>query len=232
VTSTDLALAERLTGEQLEYISRTELIPKSYRGNVPAIMACVATGRELGIGDMHALRSIHVVDGKATLSAELMVALVRARGHSIKGDFSPSKVTVVGVRGDNADTMTVTWTMEDAERAGLHNRPNWKNYPGAMLWARAVSQLCRMLFPDCFSGVAYIRDEFDDMIVEIPGGALDEPVAALEVSDEVIDAELLDAQDSAGEAAPAAEPAEESLFQPPPPEVEEKRKRNQKTTAE
>lgn len=47
---------ERLSVEQIKYISNTELIPKAYRGNVPAMMACVLTGRSLGLDDMHALR--------------------------------------------------------------------------------------------------------------------------------------------------------------------------------
>jgi hypothetical protein len=34
------------------------------RGNLPAILACVAMGRELGLGDMVALRTINVIDGR------------------------------------------------------------------------------------------------------------------------------------------------------------------------
>lgn len=187
--TTDLAVRERLTPEQLTYISKTEMIPKAYRGNVPAIMACVATGRELGIGDMHALRSIHVVDGKATLSAELMVTLARQAGHSITAEFAPDAVKVTGKRADNGDTMTVEWTMEKAKTAGLAVKPNWKNYPDAMLWARAVSQLCRMLFPDVMMGLAFTRDEFGETTVEIPGDALDH--------EDVVDGEELAVEDGA-----------------------------------
>jgi hypothetical protein len=55
--------------------------------------------------------------------------------------------------------MTSTWTLAMAERAGLANKQNWKRYPEAMLWARAVSQLCRMLFADCFAGATYTTEE-------------------------------------------------------------------------
>jgi hypothetical protein len=77
-----------LTAQQLKYIAHTEFVPVGLRGKEPAILACVATGRALGIDDMTALRSIHIIDGKATFSAELMVQLVRRRGHSIQGNFS------------------------------------------------------------------------------------------------------------------------------------------------
>lgn len=154
----------RLTGPQLTFIQNSEFIPAGLRGNLPAIGACVATGRALGLDDMTALRSIHVIDGKATFSAELMVMLARKAGHSIVGDVAPDKVTVTGKRGDNSDSMTVTWTLEQASKIkrkgkALTEGDNWKNYPEAMLWARAVSQLCRMLFADCYAGATYTPEE-------------------------------------------------------------------------
>lgn len=176
---------ERMTGEQLKYIANTDYIPKSLKGNLPAIIACVSTGRELGLGDLESLRSIYIVDGRPTFSADLMARQVRKRGHSISGDFTDEQATAVGKRKDNGDTMTVTWTMDMAKRAGLAGKQNWKNYPEAMLWARAVSQLCRMLFGDCLSGVVYTREELEDAVDEF-GGPLDnlppvDPAAFAEV---------------------------------------------------
>jgi len=161
--TTDLSIREtvQLDKEQVKFIADTEFVPKAYRGNVPAIFACIATGRELGLGDLHALRSIHIVDGKPTLSAELMVSLARRAGHSISGETGPESATVRGKRGDNGDEMAVTWTMEMAKRAGLATKTSWKSYPEALLWARAVSQLCRMLFSDVLAGVSHTPDEFE-----------------------------------------------------------------------
>jgi hypothetical protein len=190
----------RLTGPQLSFIQNSEFIPAALRGNLPAIGACVATGRALGLDDMTALRSIHVIDGKATFSAELMVMLARKGGHSIVGDVSPTEVTVKGTRGDNKDSMTVTWTFEQAtkiKRKGkaLTEGDNWKNYPEAMLWARAASQLCRMLFADCYAGATYTPEELgagdvtaDELQLEEPAAApaAAEPEAEAEVEGEVV----------------------------------------------
>lgn len=149
----------QLSNDQLKYIANTDFIPKAMRGNLPAILACVATGRALGLADMEALRSIHIVDGKATFSAELMVNLTRRAGHSITAEYGDGQVTVHGKRGDNGDEISVTWTIAMAERADLNGKMNWRKYPEAMLWARAVSQLCRMLFADVFAGQTYTADE-------------------------------------------------------------------------
>lgn len=154
-----VAALATMSTDQLKFIANTDFIPKSMRGNLPAILACVATGRALGLADMDALRSIHIIDGKATMSAELMVKLARRNGHSISGEYGDGQVTVRGKRTDTGDEMTVTWTMAMAQRAGLVNKQNWKGYPEAMLWARASSQLCRMLFPDCLGGVSYTAEE-------------------------------------------------------------------------
>lgn len=178
MTSTDVALvhasqspfvAERLSVEQIKYIQNTDLVPKNYRGNVAAIMACVLTGRALGLDDMASLRWIYVVDGRATLATECMVTLTRQKGHSITGKVTDKEATVTGRRVDNGDEMTVTWTIEMAQRAGLAGKQNWKHYPEAMLWSRAVSQLVRMLFSDVLLGLAYTADEMGDVTVEVPG---------------------------------------------------------------
>lgn len=168
MVSTDLAVREhkprpivRLTTDQLQYIANTEFVPKAMRGKLPQILACIAMGRELGLGDMVALNTIHVIDGRASLSAEAMVGLVRERGHSIVGNFSGDSCTVTGRRVDNGDEMTVTWTKEMAQEAGLLGKDNYKKYRPSMLWARAVSQLCRMLFADCFAGGTYTPDELE-----------------------------------------------------------------------
>ena len=151
----------RLEAAQIKFIANTDFVPRSYRGNIPAIMACIQTGRELGLGDLEALRSINVIDGRPSLSAELMVKLVRRYGHSIVGKSGEGVATVTGRRADNGDEMTVEWTLAMATRAGLVTKDNWKKYPEAMLWARAVTQLCRMLFPDCLRGLSYTSDEVE-----------------------------------------------------------------------
>ena len=45
-------------------------------GTPQAVLSTVLLGRELGMPAMAALRSVHVIEGKHSLSADLMVALV------------------------------------------------------------------------------------------------------------------------------------------------------------
>ena len=50
-------------------------------GTPQAVLSTVLLGRELGMPAMAALRSVHVIEGKHSLSADLMVALVLKSGH-------------------------------------------------------------------------------------------------------------------------------------------------------
>jgi hypothetical protein len=150
-----------LTNAQLTMIANTSFVPAAFRGKVPEVLACVATGRALGVPDMTSLRGIHVIEGKATLSAELMVAIVRGHGHSISGQVDDKKAVVKGRRVDNGDEMEATFTFEMAEKAGLVGKSNWKKHPDDMMWARAVSRLCRRLFADCFAGSSYVPEEVE-----------------------------------------------------------------------
>ena len=144
--------------EQAEMLATSTIIPAAYQGKPSDIITAALYGREIGMGPVTALSHINIIQGKATLSAEGMVAVVRAAGHSITGKSSPHGARVHGRRRDNGDEMTLEFTEEDRARAGLNSKP-WQQYPKAMFWARAVSQLCRELFPDVLSGLSYIAEE-------------------------------------------------------------------------
>ena len=151
------------TYKTIQAIANTEFVPRGLRGNVPAILACVLSGRELGMGPMESMRRIDMIDGKPSPSAEWMIGQVVAAGHLIyPTEQTATKCTVEGVRmvaGREVARSSFTFTHAMAQRAGLTGKSNWKNYPEAMLYWRAASQLCRQFFPDVLGGLRYLADE-------------------------------------------------------------------------
>lgn len=146
-----------------ERIYRTEFVSSALRGRPEAVVACILAGHEVGIGPLQALSKIYVVDGKPTMSAELMRALVLRAGHDLWIDENTNtRVTVAGRRAGREFTSKVTWTTDDAKRAGLLNKQNWQKYPRAMLLARATSELCRLMFADVLGGISYSVEELED----------------------------------------------------------------------
>lgn len=176
-----------------EGLARTQFVPTAFRNKPSDIVAAGLYGREVGLSPMASLQRVVVINGKPTLDAQGMVAVIRSAGHSITGQASADKATATGKRADNGDTMTVEWTIDQARQAGLVKRGPWTDYPSAMLWARAVTQLARMLFADVLAGFSYSPEELesvpDAVELDVPRNIRQtvKPVEVEVVDDEVID---------------------------------------------
>lgn len=168
-----------------------DLIPKGlWSQGAPSpgkVLLVMETGAMLGLMPAAALQSIDVVEGRATLSARLMSALIRKAGHKIEivkngsiptGDYS---VTVTGTRADDGSVTTSTWDIHRAIRAGLvqsyqpnsagvwevrarsqNNNPKpWEAYAESMPVWRATSEVGREGFGDVLFGL-YGTEEIRD----------------------------------------------------------------------
>src|SRR2546429_1423283 len=132
-------------------------------GSEQKIFMILLAAKELRIPPMQALNGgIWNIQGKIEISARLMNAMIRRAGHSIGVKHCDStKCVIEGKRADNGDTFVAQFTIEDATKAGISNRANWKSYAEDMLYARAMSRLARRLFPDII-GTAYVEGEIRD----------------------------------------------------------------------
>jgi hypothetical protein len=159
----DVELYEH-TWKLAQRVNQTPFVPKSMMGKPEHVLACVLYGREIGLGPMQALNSIHVIEGRAAASPELMRALVAKAGHRIDiTENTNDACTMKGSRQDTGAEAVVRWSMDDAKAAGLTHKDNWKKYPRAMLAARATSELCRLLFPDVIAGLSYTPEEVESI---------------------------------------------------------------------
>ncbi len=122
-----------MIGPVAEYaaqIANTDFVPKALRGKPAAITACILTGREMGLGPMLSLKVIHMVEGQPTLSAEYKRARALEAGHELAyDDTTVTQCVVRGRRRGTAEWVTVRWTMDDARRAKLDGRPNYRLHP-------------------------------------------------------------------------------------------------------
>ena len=139
-----------------EQLVKSGIIPNSI--NTPQkAMAILQMGHELGLSPMVALNNISVVNGRATLGADLIVAIIMKHpdydGMEIKGDDKQCTVSIRRRVGEKFDTFTGSFSMDDAARAGLTTKDSWKKYPQRMLKHRAISYTARDAFPDALAGV-------------------------------------------------------------------------------
>lgn len=184
---------------QAEVLAPSGIIPRDYQRNPANILAAALMGRAFGWDALTAMRMVTVIQGTASLKPEAMLALIRQRGHHVTIDVHPDGrgVTVRGKRADNGDTAEASFTIADAERAGLLKNTNWKSYPLDMCQWRAVARLSRSLFGDVVLGAGYIPEEI--------GGAPETPsvehepspwVAAETEPADIVDAEVIEEETS------------------------------------
>jgi hypothetical protein len=119
--------------------------------------------------------------------------MIRRAGHSIVvKQCDASKCIIEGKRCDTGDTFSAQFTIEDAAKAGLTSRSNWKSYAEDMLYARAMSRLARRLFPDVI-GSAYVEGEIRDSFKENKCDVIENIVCEeVELSPEEIEKKILD----------------------------------------
>lgn len=124
----------------------------------------ILAGYELGVGPFTAMRGINIIEGQLAPNAGITSALIK-REKSYDYDVVEStneKCTLKFYQwttGGQKDLGEVTWTKDDAERAGLLNKYNWQKYPRAMLFARALTEGARIYVPHIFMGSVYTPEE-------------------------------------------------------------------------
>lgn len=143
-------------------LAKSQLVPRALQAKPHDILVTLITGRELGLSPMQSVRGMHVIEGKAVMSADTMAGLVMS--HSDVCEYlrlveSTEKLALYETKRKGApEPVRLAFTIEDAARAGLTGKDNWKKYPAAMLRARALSSICRAVYPDFVAGV-YEPDE-------------------------------------------------------------------------
>jgi len=138
-------------------------------GTPQGVLSTVMVGRELGLPAMAALRSIHNLDGKHTLSASLMAALVMKSGLAEYFEpvtFSATEATFETKRKGARNPVRLQHTIEMARQAWpkseeAWNKSGWGKNPTDMLVARAQARLARLVYPDLLAGL-YTPEELQD----------------------------------------------------------------------
>lgn len=158
--------------ERADYIARlapSTILPTAYRGNAANAFVAAETGAALGLEPLQALASIAVINGRAALSSDLMAAVIRRAGHTLRiVENSPESVTATLIRADDKKfEFTVTWDKDKATKAGLWGQKGpWSQYPTQMLRARAITEVARQGAPEALMGMIYSPEDFGATITD------------------------------------------------------------------
>lgn len=166
-------------------VCRTEMVPAHFRGKPDDLTAAILYGATLGFDPMQSARQVYIVHGQAGLYARSMAALVLSAGHQVwTVESADDGVTVAGKRRGSEHVEQSTWTPRRAQLAGYTNNKKYDTDPQAMLYAKALSEVCRKIAPDVLNGVYAVEElqmeRFDEPTpAAAPSGAADRLRAAL-----------------------------------------------------
>lgn len=169
MSSTELATRNDVIGslDDLQRVARL-LAASGYfeaKGSSEQAIAQLATkvlaGREMGFSPFASVNGIHIIQGKPTVSAQLMAAAVKG---SAKYDYrirqqddAACRIEFFERTAKGLDSLGVSvFTADDAKRAGTQNMAKFARN---MLFARAMSNGVRWYCPDVFASGVYTPEE-------------------------------------------------------------------------
>lgn len=144
-----------------DVLSRTQMVPATYRGKPEDAAAAILYGAEVGLKPQQALQQVFVVHGQPAIYARTMVALLKAKGYTFTTvESSDESVTVTG-QSPRGEEETSTWTIDRAKKAGYTTNKKYNTDPQAMLYAKAASEVSRKLAPDVLLGIRYTAEDLE-----------------------------------------------------------------------
>lgn len=173
-------------------LAGASLLPEVMR-SPENLLLVMGYAKSMRISPFAALRLVSVIGGRPTLSADGLQAVVRASGVCARLDVveTTDERCEVLVQRTGGQPVTIVWDMARAKTAGLGQdsgepgkwgKPDgqskskqWTKYPRQMLRARALSEACRLGFPDVVGGV-YDPNELGAIdVTEVDNKALPSP---------------------------------------------------------
>ena len=139
-------------------------------------------GQGMGLNPYDSM-SLHIIQGKVVLGSNVMAAAIKRSGrYDYRATTTEDSCAITfydltqrDEDGRPTEIGTTSFSMDDAKRAGL-NGQNWKKYPKAMLFARAISAGYREHCPDALGMAPVYIEEHGE--TEIPAPAKPKDVFA------------------------------------------------------
>ena len=106
-----------------------------------------------------------IIQGKATRKTHSVLARFQQMGGTVEWHELTDQIADATFSHKSGGRLRMAWTFEQAKKAGLTNKDNWKNYPRAMLRARCIAEGIRAIFPAALGGMM-VSEEAQDITAD------------------------------------------------------------------
>lgn len=150
-----------------DYFAQSDLVPKDYKGKPGNIVVAWQKGHEVGLMPQQALETIGVINGRACIWGDGLIALIK---NSPKEEWTNEWIEGSGEslvaycetkRAGQPKTIKRSFSKKEATTAGLWGNNVWKKYPNRMLQNRARGFCLRDAYPDVLNGLQMAEEQQD-----------------------------------------------------------------------
>jgi hypothetical protein len=103
-----------------------------------------------------------IIQGRAARKTNSVLARFQAAGGRVEWHALTEQKADATFSHPAGGSLRMEWTIEQAKRAGLTGKDNWKNWPRAMLRARCIAEGVRAVYPGAIGG-AMVSEEAQDL---------------------------------------------------------------------
>lgn len=159
--------------------------------SVPQAIVFIMAGREMALGPWESMNAFDIIEGRVAARANTRASMVKRSGryNYVVKESTPKRCEIEWferVGESQVSRGTSSFTIEEAQAAGLLGKDNWKKYPTDMLFARALSRGQRQYAPDVMGGTTYYDpDEQEEIRADILPGEIVEPAEVDKIAQKV-----------------------------------------------
>ena len=150
-------------------LAQSDMVPRAYKGNAGNVLVAIQWGAEFGVSPMAAIQNIAVINGSPSIYGDLGKALLMSSG--LCEDFHITAADEIKTNGGRAicrikrrgipTEFVGQFSLDDARRAGLLGKDNYKNYPERQVQWRAFWFAMRDGFADMLKGLRGAEEVLD-----------------------------------------------------------------------
>ena len=148
---TQLELEEKRAEAQMREAERISASSYAKQGAADVYYAWRAMGEPRSLNMAQTLQNAHIMrGGKLSEHAVLQWGDVERSGllEDLRVVERSPNAVVLDIKRKGRSPQRISWTMADAQRAGLANSNTWRQYPARMLEARAKTEAATLIFSD------------------------------------------------------------------------------------
>lgn len=153
-------------------LSKSELIPKAYQGNIPSTMIALELAKRTGVSPIMVMQNLYVIQGRPSWSSSFIIAVINSYKKfsmplnfilSGEGENRSCIAFTTGIDGQRYESPKINIAMAIAEGWMTKAGSKWKTMPELMLRYRAAAFFGRLYCPELLMGMQ-AEDEIIDVI--------------------------------------------------------------------